>query len=154
MFGMSLQVSGGELTPAQKQNVRILLLTLAAIGFALMGSVSMSKISFFEFPLPTFCAFKLFTGLDCPGCGLTRAIVFAMNGQFYQSYLLHLWGIPLAALLLLQIPYRVFLLLFDRRLPLFTLPSAIAQWKTHVVVLSLGVPWLLKTGVDVFFRFR
>jgi hypothetical protein len=30
---------------------------------------------------PPLCPFKIVTGLDCPGCGATRALHFAMRGQ-------------------------------------------------------------------------
>lgn len=153
MFGIRLPVSYDGLSAAQKQNVRILLMAVGAILVAALSNVSVSRISFLELPLPTFCTFKLFTGLDCPGCGLTRAVVFALNGQFYQSYLLHLWGIPLAALILIQIPYRMFRLLSERGL-FFTFPAAVGQWQGHVLLLSLLVPWLLKTSFVLFIRFH
>lgn len=32
------------------------------------------------------CLFKQVTGLDCPGCGMTRASLAFLNGDIYQSF--------------------------------------------------------------------
>lgn len=34
---------------------------------------------------PVLCPFRLLTGLPCPGCGLTRAWVFALHGELRQA---------------------------------------------------------------------
>ena len=34
---------------------------------------------------PTLCLHKRFTGLDCLGCGMTRAIVALLHGQFTEA---------------------------------------------------------------------
>ena len=34
---------------------------------------------------PTLCPFKALTGLDCPGCGATRALHFAMRGDLVTA---------------------------------------------------------------------
>jgi hypothetical protein len=45
----------------------------------------------------TLCPFKLATGHDCPGCGMGRAVVHAMRGQFGASFSFHPLGLPLLA---------------------------------------------------------
>ena len=42
----------------------------------------------------SFCPMKLLTGLPCPGCGITKSLVFAYQGHFTQSLSYHLFGIP------------------------------------------------------------
>lgn len=32
------------------------------------------------------CAFKMVTGLDCPGCGMTRATLAMIDGNLYQAF--------------------------------------------------------------------
>jgi hypothetical protein len=32
------------------------------------------------------CAFKLLTGLDCPGCGSTRALHALLHGRFEEAF--------------------------------------------------------------------
>ena len=51
---------------------------------------------------PQLCIFKLMSGMPCPGCGLTRAIVLAMHGDLSGSLYFHPLGMlfVLGALLL------------------------------------------------------
>jgi hypothetical protein len=37
----------------------------------------------------TFCLFKTFTGIPCPGCGLTRSFVSLCHLDFYSSFFHH-----------------------------------------------------------------
>ena len=47
------------------------------------------------FSLP--CAIKHFSGLECPGCGMTRAWRAVFKGDFAQAFLFHkmFWSVPL-----------------------------------------------------------
>ena len=40
------------------------------------------------------CIFRIFTGLPCPGCGLTRAFILLLQGKFSSSLHFHLLLIP------------------------------------------------------------
>lgn len=42
------------------------------------------------------CGVKFFIGIDCPGCGLTRAMVALAHGQIHRSIDLHPLGIVIA----------------------------------------------------------
>jgi len=50
-----------------------------------------------ELPL---CAFRAYTGLSCPGCGLTRAFVAIAHGRFADAWLLNPFAFPLFLLAL------------------------------------------------------
>lgn len=39
-----------------------------------------------------WCPFRRLTGLDCPGCGMTRACVMFVRGNFVESLGHHLFG--------------------------------------------------------------
>ncbi len=39
-----------------------------------------------------FCPVVIVAGLPCPGCGLTRSILFFLTGQFERSFYLHPLG--------------------------------------------------------------
>lgn len=40
----------------------------------------------------TLCFFKIYTGLPCPGCGMTRAFLAVSSGNFQESFYWHpLW---------------------------------------------------------------
>lgn len=41
--------------------------------------------AFFRLP----CLFRLVTGLYCPGCGGTRAVVYLLHGDLLQSFVYH-----------------------------------------------------------------
>lgn len=40
----------------------------------------------------SFCPFKMLTGFLCPGCGITKSIVYFYEGDIYRSLLHHLFG--------------------------------------------------------------
>lgn len=47
----------------------------------------------FSTPLP-LCAFKALTGVDCPGCGMTRAFLFLGHGRIAEATALHPLSVP------------------------------------------------------------
>jgi hypothetical protein len=48
---------------------------------------------------PSFCPFKVLTGLPCPGCGLTRSSVTLLHGDLGTSLYFHPLGLPLVLML-------------------------------------------------------
>ena len=62
-------------------------------------------------PLPELCVLKRETGVDCPTCGLTRALVLIGRFEVESARSLHPSAPSLALLLLLQIMFRPFLAL-------------------------------------------
>jgi hypothetical protein len=118
------------------------LLFTFVVSFALLAHADATQISLFGIRLPSVCLFRRITGLECPGCGLTRAVVLALHGQFYQSFMVHVLGIPAAILLLLQIPYR-FLLLVRPKLEFVNTPQG-RRWVEIVATICVLVPWLIK----------
>lgn len=42
--------------------------------------------------MPSLCPFKNITGLPCPGCGLTRSVVYSAHGQWQQAITYHPFG--------------------------------------------------------------
>jgi len=40
----------------------------------------------------SFCPFKMLTGFPCPGCGITKSMVFFYEGNLYKSLVYHLFG--------------------------------------------------------------
>lgn len=45
------------------------------------------------------CAFRTFTGLACPGCGLTRAVHALLHGQLAHAFSLNPWAFVSAPML-------------------------------------------------------
>lgn len=58
-------------------------------------------------PLPPSCVSHELFGIPCPGCGLTRSIIYLAHGQWRASLAMHRLGWLMALAALLQIPYRI-----------------------------------------------
>lgn len=77
----------------------------------------------------SICPFKLLSGLPCPGCGITKSLVFIYKGDWLQSIHYHLFGpivflfclglIPLLIVELIQKQNYFNNLFFNRRLGMF-----------------------------------
>ena len=67
--------------------------------------ISLTSYLFFKqrFPwLPGYsCPIRHATGVPCPSCFLTRSICASLGGDFLNAFKIHLFGPPLAALLLI-----------------------------------------------------
>lgn len=40
----------------------------------------------------SFCPFKMVTGFPCPGCGITKSLVYFYQGDIYKSISYHILG--------------------------------------------------------------
>ena len=40
----------------------------------------------------SFCPFKMLTGFPCPGCGITKSLVYFYEGDIYKSLYYHILG--------------------------------------------------------------
>ena len=64
------------------------------------------------------CFFKNITGIACPSCGTTRAVIMLLQGNFQQSVLLNPFGI-LAAILLIIFPIWLIVDILTKKASLF-----------------------------------
>ena len=81
---VALDREGAAVTPAR----RLLLLAPAAVLAA-----AMLLPAGWESPVP-LCLVKGLTGLDCPGCGMTRAFLCIGHGRFADAAAMHPASIP------------------------------------------------------------
>jgi len=51
----------------------------------------------------SLCPFKMLTGFPCPGCGITKSLVFFYEGDIYKSFCYHILGPFVIAFALLTI---------------------------------------------------
>lgn len=58
----------------------------------------------FQIHIP--CVFKKITGLDCPGCGMTRAALAILDGDFYQAFRFNMLVFILAPIYLLYLYFE------------------------------------------------
>ena len=64
-----------------------------------------------SWPLPESCLTKQFIGMDCPGCGMTRAFIRIGHGQFAQAAQLNAASFIVYAFFVIQIPWHAMQLL-------------------------------------------
>jgi hypothetical protein len=91
--------------------------------------------------LPVMCGSRMFFGVECPGCGLTRSFVALAAGDFKESLRFNRVGWILALALVAQIPYRIIALREIRgRIVQRTWPV----WFGYFLIAALIINWLLK----------
>jgi hypothetical protein len=84
--------------PAAVSTRRPLAVPLLATGALVVGCVALRVVD--PSGGPTICPFKAWTGLDCPGCGATRAAHQLLNGHLVAALSLNamfVLAVPLLA---------------------------------------------------------
>lgn len=79
---------------------------MIALALDVRGGTAVGLRGVPGYPLPELCATRRVFGVGCPGCGLTRSIVWLMHGDLSASLAMHRLGWLIFAAILLQIPYR------------------------------------------------
>lgn len=64
---------------------------------------------FMEVILQKACPFVVVTGFPCPACGLTRAGIHLLKGEWVQAWEINLMIYPVAALVAAAVIFRYFL---------------------------------------------
>jgi hypothetical protein len=95
------------------------------------------------------CAVKLFTGIDCPGCGLTRSIAYLTHGQVGRSIDMNPMGI-VVALWLAYVLLRAAIGAFRGRQPAPLLRQKTRDRLFMVFVAALIGQWLVKMYFSLF----
>lgn len=94
------------------------------------------------------CVFKTLTGLPCPSCGVTRAVIALSRGQLGQGLFMN----PLAAIAcgaaLLYFVYAaaVLALRLPRLRPVLTPAGGRALRVATVAAIAINWVWLIATG--------
>lgn len=99
---------------------RLPALTVAAGGAAVLcvaGAWSTSGVT----SGPVTCLFRHFTGLPCPGCGLTRSFVMLAHGDVSKAFGYNLMGPFFFAVIVASVALALWVLLTGKT-------RAISQW--------------------------
>jgi hypothetical protein len=130
--------------------ISVVVLALAAT-MSVRGEGTQVSLPMMSVPLPELCHMRRFTGLDCPGCGLTRCFISLAHGDLMAAARYNLGGVLLFGLLIAQLPYRSVQLwrvshglpaLRVRRLStalaVILMSTLILQWMWKIVWMSTG----------------
>ena len=101
-------------------------------------------LPFINRPLPTLCSLKRFTGLDCPGCGLTRSFIALGHGRWRDSLRFNPAGPLWFGLISVQIPWQALQL---KRISCNQSPLDAAWWgqvAIYTALAALIVQWVLR----------
>ena len=79
-----------------KRNLYVLTLSLSLVGYGWLGwnVIEHSKT-------PTLCLVKHVTGIPCPSCGTTTAMIEIIHGNFLSSLLINPFGLLMMAVLII-----------------------------------------------------
>lgn len=81
----------------------------------------------------TLCLFKNITGIACPSCGSTRAVIALFQGRVYDSLSYNPFGLAIAAIMLIS-PVWVTRDLFLKQESLFARYRQIEKWLVQPAV--------------------
>ncbi len=132
---------------ARRRHLDMLLVAVVAVVFSFVLRVRPDQRVELRwlpnYPAPEMCAWRTWTGLDCPACGLTRGFIRLAEGDCSAALALNRASLLLAVAVLLQFPYRLLALSgssFGRRLSESSWPNAFG-W---VLIAALTGNWLLR----------
>ena len=94
-----------------------------------------------QYPMPETCMSRQLFGLHCPGCGLTRSLIYLAHGDWQTSLAMHRLGWVMAVAILLQFPYRISCLRHGSSSPL---GKRIPQWFGYALISALIANWLFE----------
>jgi hypothetical protein len=89
---------------------------------------------------PVICPLRRFFGISCPTCGVTRSMVFMLQGRPSESFAVHRLGWLVLAAIVFQIPYQTWCLKSRRNMSVST---RFAQFALAVFMLLLVLNWLI-----------
>ena len=86
----------------------VVLLTLcgAVVTAAAILTPSPELVSLFGVALPETCQWRLATGLNCPGCGLTRSFTYMAHLDPVMAFRMNWFGPVFFLFVAAQVPYR------------------------------------------------
>lgn len=139
-----------QLAKSEARTDWVILLGCSAVllAAALLRLNSESRVAAGGWQLPGLCWFRNATGVDCPGCGLTRGFVALAHGHPRHAWDFNpaslLWFVAVAA----QIPWRAYRI-WRRKQNGTEAFTQTPRWSAGVILLtvlglSLIVQWLLR----------
>ncbi|MCX6243106.1 MAG: DUF2752 domain-containing protein [Bacteroidetes bacterium] len=94
----------------KKIHLFILLFAFAACSWILLNNYLIKA----DKPLVNVCLFRMVTGIPCPSCGTTHALISIVRGNFRTAFYENILGFPAAVMLLVFPVWIICDLLFKR----------------------------------------
>jgi hypothetical protein len=88
------------------------------------------------------CPFFHFTGIPCPGCGLTTSFAHAARLNIYEAFVTQPFGVILFFIIILSIPLS--LILFRRRINISHVLQRISAKITYSFIVLCLISWIYK----------
>jgi hypothetical protein len=89
--------------------------------------------------MPETCGARLWFGTSCPGCGLTRGMIYLAHGDWNAAIQVHRLSGLMAFAILLQFPYRIACLRLGRAPFGARTPNVFA----NVLIAALVLNWVV-----------
>jgi hypothetical protein len=114
----------------------------------LMSLDGQSKVFFplTQIRIPTICSTQILFGIQCPGCGLTRAFISISHGQFAKAWTFNHASFVVYAFVAAQIPWQG-LQLWRLSRGYRPLESSLVYLAPIGLVLVLVVNWVIRLTV-------
>jgi hypothetical protein len=145
--GQSVPATRAAARPDPLYHTVILVICVGVMILSLLLSVREERqvlVPLLGTPLPELCLTKRWTGVGCPGCGMTRSFISLGHGDVRAALHYNPAGPLLFAMLAVQIPIRLVQLVRIRR----GLPELRFGWLPQVLFGVLGVvmvgQWILR----------
>ena len=106
-----------EMEWQRRKDLEVFVIAVFVLIMGLLLEVTPGRdgVHLFGRVLPKSCPLKVWSGIGCPGCGLTRSFILGLRGS-PEAFELHRIGPVFLAIVMFQIPYRGLRLLRARRL--------------------------------------
>lgn len=98
--------------------------------------------------IPQTCFLKTVTGYNCPTCGLTRSFISISHLDFPAAIKYNAVGILVYIMVILEIIYRLFKVIWHKDNRNFRLLKLICRTLTIVTAIAIAVNWIYSLIVN------
>lgn len=104
-----------------------------------------------EKPIPGSCMSREIMGIDCPGCGMTRAFISLGHLRFDRAWYFNPASFLMYAFLIFQVPWQAIQLyrVWNHREPLVTKGADHAMW---IIAAAMVIQWLYHGFTEGFWH--
>ena len=108
------------------------------LGYLLSNLVVLALLPLAHF-IPHSCVFRSLTGIPCPGCGVTHAILLALAFDIRGSLLANPAGLLIAATIFFQLLFRPLAIACGNTSPFVATGS---RWLAKLAAVALFASWI------------